>query len=93
MNLEHLSRGKNVSTHSRFREKKPEEEVVSIFKQVVQGLVHLHQLSIVHLDIKVHNLVFASGRVKLIDLAGSLDENRPCEEQFYTPSYASPGIL
>jgi serine/threonine protein kinase len=73
--------------------KQSEAQALSLLRDLAQGLDHLHKRSIFHLDIKLDNLVFASGAIKIIDLAGSLDTNKPCGQIFTTSGYETPGNI
>ena len=74
-----------------------EDEAVSLIKKVVYALGKLHDRRIVHLDIKLSNIMVTSeGDVRLIDfgLANHLDLPDLIHESFYepkgTPCYIAP---
>lgn len=74
-----------------------EDEAVSLIKKVVYALVKLHERRIVHLDIKLSNImVTKDGEIRLIDfgLANHLDLPDLIHESFYepkgTPCYIAP---
>jgi len=77
-----------------------EDEIWNIFVQVVKGLAALHDLKILHRDIKVSYLSMQSANVflckngvaKLGDMNVSkvVRKEAMCETQTGTPYYASP---
>ena len=71
----------------------PEEEVWSIFIQLIKGLQALHELKIVHRDIKCANLFLTKdGILKLGDLNVSKVAQGMLKTQTGTPYYASPEV-
>lgn len=71
----------------------PESEVWSIFIQVTRGLKALHDMKIMHRDIKSANVfMFKNGMVKLGDLNVSKLTKSLAQTQAGTPYYASPEI-
>ena len=74
-----------------------EDEAISLTKKIVHALSELHQRRIIHLDIKLSNImVNAAGEIRLIDfgLANHLDLPDLIHESFYepkgTPCYIAP---
>ncbi len=74
-----------------------EDEAISLIKKVVYALAKLHERRIVHLDIKLSNImVTTEGEVRLIDfgLASHMDLPDIIHESFYepkgTPCYIAP---
>lgn len=74
-----------------------EDEAISLIKKVVYALSELHKRRIIHLDIKLSNImVTTDGEVRLIDfgLANHLDLPDLIHESFYepkgTPCYIAP---
>jgi serine/threonine protein kinase len=49
--------------------KMTEAEVINYIKQVCDGLAHMHENNIVHLDVKVCAAVFPSSMVHLLPFA------------------------
>lgn len=76
------------------RELIPEQEVWSFFLQAVRGLQTLHELKIVHRDIKCANLFLTKdGNLKLGDLnVSKVAAKGMLQTQTGTPYYASPEV-
>jgi NIMA (never in mitosis gene a)-related kinase len=72
----------------------PEKEVWRIFIQIISGLEALHDLKIVHRDIKCANLFLTStGVLKLGDLnVSKVNKMGLLHTQTGTPYYASPEV-
>ncbi|XP_071523898.1 uncharacterized protein [Panulirus ornatus] len=76
-----------------------ERDVISFTRQLLEGLVFVHDQSLVHLDIKPQNLVlmgeFPDCAVKLCDFEISrvLTPGREVREILGTPDYVAPEIL
>ncbi|XP_045610149.1 uncharacterized protein [Procambarus clarkii] len=76
-----------------------ERDVISFTRQLLEGLVYVHDLNLVHLDIKPQNLVlmgeFPDCAVKLCDFEISrvLTPGREVREILGTPDYVAPEIL
>lgn len=67
------------------------EQAVSIFKQVAEGLAHMHATGYVHADMKPNNIVVTdSGSVKIIDLGQSCEIGVVKERIQGTPDYIAP---
>jgi len=71
-----------------------EEEIWSIFYQMVIGLSKLHDMRIVHRDIKCANIFLSKdGQVKLGDLnVSKVAKDDNLKTQTGTPYYASPEV-
>ncbi|MDH5444951.1 MAG: bifunctional serine/threonine-protein kinase/universal stress protein [Gammaproteobacteria bacterium] len=74
-----------------------EDEAITLIKKVVFALMELHKLRIIHLDIKLSNIMITTtGEVRLIDfgLANHLDLPDLIHESFHepkgTPCYIAP---
>ena len=72
-------------------------DVIDLIVEVATALEHLHSMSIIHRDVKPHNIVISkSGQVKLMDLglALKLDEGKRTfadgDSAVGTPHYISP---
>ncbi|KAG0181577.1 hypothetical protein DFQ29_007938 [Apophysomyces sp. BC1021] len=77
-------------------ERMTEQEIKAIFRQVAEGVQHLHQLHIVHRDIKDENVLLdASGTAYLIDFgsAAYFRESRTFDTFGGTLDYCAPEIL
>ncbi|XP_066940052.1 uncharacterized protein [Macrobrachium rosenbergii] len=76
-----------------------ERDVISFTRQLLEGLVFIHDQNIVHLDIKPQNLVlmgeFPDCAVKLCDfeISRMLTPGREVREILGTPDYVAPEIL
>ncbi|ELT88671.1 hypothetical protein CAPTEDRAFT_183765 [Capitella teleta] len=80
------------------REKVNEDEAVEFLKQILEGVRHLHEHSIVHLDLKPENLMLLgqnSTRLKIIDfgLSRKLDEGVEVKDITGTPEFVAPEIV
>ncbi|KAI8985254.1 hypothetical protein BDB01DRAFT_789472 [Pilobolus umbonatus] len=74
----------------------PEHEIRHKFKQIVEGVRHLHENNIVHRDIKDENVVLDNnGGLRLIDFgsAAYVKPGRKYETFVGTLDYAAPEIL
>ncbi|CDW52538.1 protein unc g; protein unc f; protein unc d; prot ein unc b; protein unc a [Trichuris trichiura] len=75
-----------------------EEEAIKYIRQVCEGLQHMHERNVVHLDIKPENIMFASKRsndLKLIDfgLAAKLNPDDMVKVTTGTAEFAAPEII
>ncbi|XP_047484962.1 zinc finger CCCH domain-containing protein 13-like [Penaeus chinensis] len=76
-----------------------ERDVISFTRQLLEGLVFIHDQNIVHLDIKPQNLVlmgeFPECAVKLCDfeISRKLTPGREVREILGTPDYVAPEII
>ena len=71
------------------------ETALSIFKQILNGLMYAHSKNVIHKDIKTSNFLLTPNTVKIIDfgIAQILDEtskNSVSELLIGTPKYMSP---
>ena len=72
-----------------------EKDIWKIFIQLVKGLKSLHDLNIIHRDIKSSNIfLFSDGTAKLGDLnvCKIISENNLGKTQAGTPSFAAPEV-
>ena len=83
-----------ISKHHQLRKYMKETEIWRIFIQVLEGLACLHQLGIMHRDLKSAKVfLFNDGRAKLGDLnVSKILKNNLSSTQTGTPYYASPEI-
>ena len=66
-------------------------DIVHIFHQVAQGLMHMHGRGFVHADMKPTNvLITAEGRIKVIDLGQTHPIGKPKERIQGTPGFMAP---
>jgi len=75
-----------------------EAEVINYMRQICEGMKHMHEKNIIHLDIKPENIMCqtkASNAIKLIDfgLATKLDPNEVVKISTGTAEFAAPEIV
>ncbi|GBN78554.1 Twitchin [Araneus ventricosus] len=75
-----------------------EAEVINYMRQICEGMKHMHEKNIIHLDIKPENIMCqtkASNNIKLIDfgLATKLDPNEVVKISTGTAEFAAPEIV
>jgi len=72
------------------------EELLNVIRQVVDGLEHLHKMNIVHLDVKLENMLVSSNNRAVISDLGSarnlLEDNEKTLVVF-TREYAHPELF
>lgn len=78
--------------------KMTEPEAKRYIRQICEGLQHMHEANIVHLDIKPENILFetkSSPNVKLVDfgLATKLDPDEVVKVSSATVEFAAPEIV
>ena len=67
---------------------------VAILRECLTGVAALHEVGIIHCDLKPSNvMVKRTGQVKLIDIGSAFWVGRPPEGQSCTPEYAAPEVL
>jgi len=83
-----------IEKHKKQRTKFQEKEIWHYFVQIVRGLKGLHDLQIVHRDIKCANLFLTKdGMVKMGDLnVSKVAKKGLLQTQTGTPYYASPEV-
>ncbi|CAH1969101.1 unnamed protein product [Acanthoscelides obtectus] len=75
-----------------------EAEVINYMRQICEGIKHMHERNIIHLDIKPENIMCQTKRstnIKLIDfgLATKLDPNEVVKISTGTAEFAAPEIV
>ncbi|XP_071488548.1 protein Obscurin-like [Diadema antillarum] len=75
-----------------------ESEAVAFLKQIMDGLIYMHDRNIVHLDLKPENILLVtpeSDDIKLIDfgLAAVLKEGEEVRCKFGTPEFVAPEVV
>ena len=78
--------------------KMSEPEAKRYIRQICEGLQHMHENNIVHLDLKPENIMFetkSSPNVKLVDfgLAARLDPDDVVKVSAATVEFAAPEIV
>ena len=96
--MEYADKGdlsKIIKEHKKSGNYFDEKDIWKIFIQLVKGLKSLHDLNIIHRDIKSSNIfLFSNGEAKLGDLnvCKILSNNILGKTQTGTPSFASPEV-
>ena len=92
-----LCAGGDLLNYVRKRRRLKEEYAKYIFKQVIEGIAHVHQKGVLHRDIKLDNILLdGKGVVKIGDFGVSriiTNINDRMTEQCGTPAYIAPEIL
>ncbi|XP_062312377.1 serine/threonine-protein kinase 17B [Osmerus eperlanus] len=91
--------GGEIFDHCVSDELLPEGQITRLIRQTLEGVHHLHQRSLVHLDLKPQNILLTSlsplGDIKIVDfgLARRLGMVGELREILGTPEYVAPEIL
>ncbi|XP_061697309.1 serine/threonine-protein kinase 17B [Syngnathoides biaculeatus] len=91
--------GGEIFDHCVSDELLPEAQITRLIKQMLEGVHHLHQSNLVHLDLKPQNILLTSlsppGDIKIVDfgLARRLGAVGELREILGTPEYVAPEIL
>ena len=66
-----------------------------IFRQLVEACSHLHDRNMVHFGVKPENILYANGKIKLVQVGQVrfLDEDLEYPDLFGTEGYTDPKIL
>ncbi|XP_018789320.1 PREDICTED: twitchin isoform X17 [Bactrocera latifrons] len=96
--LEFLSGGELFERITTEGYRMTEAEVINYMRQICEGIRHMHEKNIIHLDIKPENIMChtrSSTNVKLIDfgLATRLDPNEVVKITTGTAEFAAPEIV
>lgn len=86
-----LNHQKMTSNHSQKNLKK----ILEIFKQIVQGVAHIHKIGITHRDLKLENIVIneETGRAKLVDFGyAKFETGKMTSVVCGTPNYMAPEL-
>ena len=72
-----------------------QENYISFFKQIVDGLIYLHENKIIHRDLKPQNLLIKNEQIKIADFGVSrlLDTNASADTFIGSFLYMAPEIL
>lgn len=76
-----------------------EEDVKRLMRQILEGVLFLHQNNVVHLDLKPQNILLTSssplGDIKIVDfgLSRMVSSHQELREIMGTPEYVAPEIL
>lgn len=69
-------------------------EIKRIFSKIVEGVTYLHDINIVHCDLKLENIVVNKDKVKLVDFGFSRKEaDKESDMIAGTPNYMSPELI
>ena len=88
--------GGDLLNYVRKRRRLKEDLAKYFFKQIIEGLHHIHHKNIVHRDIKLDNILLDhNGNVKICDFGVSklVKPGEKMMEQWGTPAYIAPEIL
>ncbi|KAE8299549.1 Serine/threonine-protein kinase 17B [Larimichthys crocea] len=91
--------GGEIFDHCVSEELLPEAQITRLIWQTLEGVHHLHQSNLVHLDLKPQNILLTSlsppGDIKIVDfgLARRLGAVGELREILGTPEYVAPEIL
>lgn len=99
--MEYASKGdlhQLIESSRKNKEYMPEQLIWDICRQITEGLHYLHNNSIMHRDIKPHNILITSqGTFKIADLGISRNLNSQTStlhiSKIGTPLYAAPEML
>ncbi|CAF1956890.1 unnamed protein product [Rotaria magnacalcarata] len=75
-----------------------EEEAAKFILQILEGVHHMHEKNIVHLDLKPENIMLLERnrtQIKMIDfgISRKLRPNEPTKETFGTPEFVAPEVI
>jgi serine/threonine protein kinase len=92
-----LCAGGDLLNYVRKRRRLKEEYAKYIFKQIIEGIAHVHAKGVLHRDIKLDNILLdGKGIIKIADFGVSriiTNINDKMSEQCGTPAYIAPEIL
>ena len=91
-----LCPGGDLLNYVRKRRKLNEKMAKFVFKQIMEGLLYIHQNGVVHRDIKLDNILLdGHGNIKIADFGVSRKfvDNEILFEQCGTPAYIAPEIV
>ncbi|CAK64690.1 unnamed protein product (macronuclear) [Paramecium tetraurelia] len=93
--MDYLSHGTLLDLQKRYNFKIPMSIIQEVMQQILEGLNHLHQLKIIHRDIKYDNIMIASFnplQIKIIDL-GLSAINNTSNSRAGTVGYMAPEVF
>jgi len=71
-----------------------EQEAKHVGKQIIAGICYFHQFNIVHRDLKLDNLMYSNGVIKIIDFGlASECTYKPCTTPCGTIHFAAPEVV
>ncbi|TRY96076.1 hypothetical protein DNTS_017234, partial [Danionella cerebrum] len=96
--LSHLDHERILYFHDAFEKKNAVVIITELVRQLLEGINYLHQLEILHLDIKPDNILMAdpsSDQIRLCDFGNAVkftpDEAQYCK--YGTPEFVAPEIV
>ncbi|TGZ63952.1 hypothetical protein CRM22_006631 [Opisthorchis felineus] len=95
--MELLSGGELFDRIADDRNQMSEAEVANYIRQVCEGIQHMHDNNIIHLDVKPEDIICETSKstnIKLVDfgLSKKLNPNEPVRVTTATPEFAAPEI-
>ena len=78
--------------------KLPEQEIVTYIHKISKAVYSMHNLGIIHRDLKLSNIAMADGNehdIRILDfgLSKIIGPGETCSESYGTPGYAAPEVI
>jgi serine/threonine protein kinase len=83
-----------ISLYDYYRDYENKIYMKDFSRQILNGLVYLHNFNIIHADLKPENILIKDNILKIIDLGSSFDEKQNIYEDYIQSRwYRSPEVL